>query len=121
MISITVNTKDNIQKDRDILDVLPHGSGIDADWRVSFNNNQTKATFRNSFHCMDESGFYEGWQDFQIVVNLTDSVRNWAHTFKLQFTGDRWLAKKHDLRPYLEDMFAYAFDEIKCATLHSEL
>ena len=50
-----------------IKEELPHGSGIDAKWEVDILRNGN-IVFSNSFHNMDESGFYNGWTDFRVII-----------------------------------------------------
>ena len=51
--------------DKDIIDALPHGSGIDASWNVSrYDNGNVLAEC--SYHGMDQNGYYDGWQDFNV-------------------------------------------------------
>jgi hypothetical protein len=49
--------------------LLPHGSGIDDTWQWT---KDTKYTIRfdNSFHCMNEDGFYTHWVDFGVVLTI---------------------------------------------------
>lgn len=85
--------------------VLPHGSGIDCDWRFE----RTKQSIRayNSFHCMDEIGYYDGYQNFVVIFPNSD-----PHNFRLQFTGNRRGERKYHLREYLEDTIYWALKEI---------
>ncbi len=91
---------------RRIAEALPHGSGIDSDWHIEEKGNKIYAY--NSYHCMDECGMYCGWQDFYVVIPITD-LKN----FKLHFQGGQYLAQKYMLRDYLEDTILYALEEIK--------
>jgi len=49
-----------------IINQLPHGSGIDSDWYISFNPDAM--TCENSFHILNENGFYDGWVDFKVSI-----------------------------------------------------
>lgn len=51
-----------------LLDHLPHGSGIDANWVASEKLVNGKFFLFNSFHMMDEFGMYDGWIDFTVIV-----------------------------------------------------
>jgi len=77
-----------------------HGSGVDSDWKLM--KEKSFAVIKNSFHCMDEHGYYDGWQDFSIKLPLNGDVMH----FKLVFNGDQYLAQKNMLRDYLEQLFA---------------
>ena len=79
---------------------LPHGSGIDADWVVEDKGRYWKCS--NSFHCMNDEGFYIGWQDFSVIISKKD-----IGNFRLHFHGYRYLAERYMLRDYLEDVIHY--------------
>jgi hypothetical protein len=49
--------------------VLPHGSGIDCDWTIE-HTYALRFTCNNSFHAMDNNGFYCGYVDFQVTLDL---------------------------------------------------
>ena len=42
------------------INCLPHGSGIDCSWGYTDHKNN-KITFNNSFHAMNEHGYYDGY------------------------------------------------------------
>jgi len=88
-----------------LLDVLPHGSGIDGDWYIEDKGSYFYAG--NSYHCMDEYGYYDGWQDFYLTIPKKDPTK-----FKLHFRGDQYLARKYMLRDYLEDLFGLRLNEL---------
>ena len=79
----------------------PHGSGINYNYE-NFHQNKERATFCNSFDLMDENGFYEGAIPFKVIVDRYNGV-------KIIFRGltrhGRYLASKHMLREYLEDVY----------------
>ena len=94
----------------DIVDALPHGSGIDCDW----NGYVTKhyVSFTNAFHCMDENGMYDGYADFTVKLPLVDGCLLWDE-FTIEFNGRQsgYLATKYDLREYLLDTIYYELSE----------
>lgn len=53
---------------RALAEALPHGSGIDAQWRVN-QRSKNVFVFHNSYHRMNENGMYCGWRDFAVVVS----------------------------------------------------
>lgn len=111
--------------------MLPHGSGIDCDWNA-YQTNQY-VYFTNSYHLMDQHGFYSGWQDFTVRVerqiydawldateksvfyrHAESKAEQTAHAkvllkilasnFMLHFNnGERYLARQQRLREYLPD------------------
>lgn len=122
----------------DFADQLPHGSGIDASWE--YHTTANYVYFCNSYHCMDEYGGYDGWQDFRIRISkptfelLYDAIgkmRNYkepsrqamikrvdvlldiiCEEFILQFTGNRYKAEKYFLQDYLVDTIVYSIGEM---------
>lgn len=106
---LEVHMKDGSRKD--LLDVLPHGSGIDLKWR--FYANEQNIYAYNAWHCMNEHGYYDGWADFSIV--FPQNSTNLRDDFALHFHGDiaQRKNKQYMLREYLEDTFVYVFSQIK--------
>lgn len=90
-----------------LIDLLPHGSGINADWYVTEKPDRWVAS--NSYHAMDEYGGYDGWADFTLNIPKSD-----PSGFKLQFNGKTaaYLNSKYGLRDYLEDTIVYALEKI---------
>lgn len=82
------NATDNeIDRIVSILDSLPHGSGIDSSWTVTLN--KSSLLLHNSYHCMDDNGYYDGWLDFTIRVSkstLFDSSKL-SYDFTLEFNN----------------------------------
>ena len=84
------------------------GSGIDSNWKVLPNSKSIRVN--NSFHCLNQFGFYDGYQDFEIIFFNDKPMLD----FRLLFTGyDRYLAYKHNLRPYLEELISNTVEELK--------
>lgn len=82
-------------------DKLPHGSGIDCTWEI-----ELKKEFiicKNSWHLMNENGYYDGYIDFTIKVN-PDKPEDFKLTFQTNSRG-YYQIQKHDLRTYLEEIF----------------
>jgi len=88
-----------------IRDTLPHGSGIDAKWAITwFNKASLNGVWAvNSFHEMDENGIYAGWTDFSLKINLD--------TMKITLTG----GGKH--KDYLFETFDYWFSTVRVKLL----
>ena len=86
-----------------IADKLPHGSGIDADWTIDRQENG-KYVCCNSYHMMNEHGYYVGWQNFTVKLDsdgkLLDVQLNGGHSYQ---------ARQSMLLDYLNDTFAYIF------------
>lgn len=86
-----------------LLEVLPHGSGIDCKWQFDYQQNG-KITCVNAFHCLDANGYYCGYADFTLTVDLDKPA-----DFRLVFNGrdSQRLARNHMLKDYLRDTFHY--------------
>lgn len=83
-----------------LLEVLPHGSGIDGDWSFDIID---KAIFcRNSYHRMDGYGYYCGWIDFTIKIKA-DYRDMWGNII---FSVSGRFGKYQDLKDYLYEIVA---------------
>lgn len=92
-----------------------HGSGIDATWKYEETSHGIR--MKNSFHCMDQHGYYCGWADFSYFFAWNSKLID----FRLRFHGPQahYLARKNDLRPYLEDsMVHFLPDETQPGVIH---
>ena len=84
-----------------LLNKLPHGSGIDCKWEfVWLKNGKVKA--KNSFHCMNDGGYYDGYADFTVILHSPFMDHQ---NFDLVFNGryGQYKNKQYMLRDYLED------------------
>lgn len=105
--------KDNIF---DILaTILPHGSGIDSTWHIEILPNRIDC--HNSFHCMNENGFYCGWIDFTLSLKPNNELK-----IKGNFKRDP------SLKDYLYDLFGCWYSEydsivkaFEVVTYHSDI
>lgn len=89
-----------------LVEELPHGSGIDCDWEITATSKSIR--FKNSFHNMNQHGYYVGYQDF--TVRLPLDSEDWVGDFILTLNGRR--SKCADsLREYLTDTIAYSLGE----------
>jgi hypothetical protein len=101
-------TREIVDRDTGKQTSLPHGSGIDATWEVERTKNHIIC--RNSYHCMDEYGYYDGWIDFSLKIPKKN-----PEDFDLHFHTDSagwYRVGKYMLRQYLEDLFAGTFEEL---------
>jgi hypothetical protein len=83
---------------------LSHGSGIDCEWILKLTT-PTRVNARNSYHCMNEDGYYDGYVDFTVLFDLANK-----DYFKITFASDyqsRKRVNQYMLREYLEDTIAY--------------
>lgn len=90
---------------------FPSGSGFDCNYELQETNNlKTEKTFyiKSSYHCMNEHGGYDGYQDFTIKINKV-----WIDSeFTLMFNTPRYKSEKYQLRDYMEDTLHYHFSEL---------
>jgi len=86
------------EREKAVIAALPHGSGIDGDWYCEKQQNGKVACY-NSYHVMDENGFYRAWADFSIRFR-----EDAWDDFRLMFHGrdSQYLAQHYQLRDYLE-------------------
>ena len=108
-------TDEKLDKIEDYLeDTLPHGSGIDAKWEFDYQKNGAILAIC-SYHCMDNHGYYCGWQDFKVKFAAGEPLVD----FTLHFTGGDYLSRKNMLRDYLEDTLRYSISIGYCPTIES--
>lgn len=50
-----------------LLNLLPHGSGIDFNWEIIRHKNGN-ITAKNYFHAMNEYGYYDGIMPFKVLI-----------------------------------------------------
>jgi hypothetical protein len=80
-----------------LCDMLPHGSGIDAEREVDLEaSSGSKIIINLSYHHMDENGFYDGWTSHSIIIrpSLTNG-------FDLKVTGK----DRNEIKGYLAEIF----------------
>ncbi len=93
-----------------LTEMLPHGSGINCKWQFEQLKNG-KVIAYNSYHCMNDAGYYDGYADFKIVF----SVHKALTAFSLHFVGAYAQRKNRQymLRDYLEDTIYNALPDDK--------
>jgi len=114
--------EDNIEEL--LLDILPHGSGIDCDWEfIWYTNGNLDCT--NEYHAMwvNKDNYYIGYIPFKVkFFQYKKDVLNRLHKGKIQIIakkGDidyKIYAPNHDyrsygLKDYLQDTISYALEK----------
>ena len=96
-----------------LVDELPHGSGLDCNWYYDVPSSSNTVRLSNSYHCMKENGYHDGYADFTLIVDCLPDIQN-LHGFRLQFNGreSQKLNYKYGLREYLEETFGWALADI---------
>lgn len=90
--------------------ILPTGSGINCDWQFTERKNGDVLA-HNSYHCMNEHGFYDGWADFTLIFKKDKPLAD----FVLQFNGKaaQYKNKRYMLRDYLEEFICYCIHDMQ--------
>ena len=107
--NIIDNTAEEIEK------VLPHGSGIDCDWRVKHREDTTYCCY-NSYHAMDGNGSYCGYISFMVVFDaltkITDVEVSQDDIDTILAGYADWEGDEDDPSPYLGDLDDYLYDTL---------
>lgn len=107
-----------------IVEVLPHGSGIDASWHLEQLGSLPIVLCSNSFHAMDQNGYYCDWVDFTVKLNLESldfdvEVNNKqieliskAYDIEIDNPTEEELEawEQDNPRPYLDDLDQYIYE-----------
>jgi hypothetical protein len=135
------NGLDELVMFEEFVDSLPHGSGIDCTWGGHTTKHGKYVYFTNSYHVMNEVGYYVGYQDFTVRLDkkefhlfLTytelkrtqcidepdredwtmiahDTIDSILKSFTIQFNNGHYLADYYGLREYLEDTIYWSLKE----------
>lgn len=117
----------NIISEEKLIDLLPHGSGIDCNWEVTKHKNGN-VTCKNSFHSMDENGMYDGFMPFTVRIFRAKKTRlnklsgpcegKWQIIAKkgdIDFTlscNENRKVSFYGLKDYLNDILQYSLESI---------
>ena len=84
---------------KELLDELPHGSGIDGTWRADLIDTTTDLLILScEYHHMNESGYYDGWTAFRVKVKAS-----LLHGITVRVIGP-FPSKYNDTRDYLGEI-----------------
>ena len=87
-----------------IVENLPHGSGIDGETQFSINKSKTnRLLITSQYHVMSEQGYYTRWISFTMTIK-PDLRFGYDLTIKGNFGKDQ------DIKDYLVETFGYALD-----------
>lgn len=84
-----------------LIDLLPHGSGIDSDWKYEIGRKEIKLF--NSYLFMDEFGGYDGWTEFTVSVRA-----DLLFGIVLNINGK--FGKYQDVKDYLYEIMEYSLN-----------
>jgi hypothetical protein len=83
-----------------IIDSLPHGSGIDGITEFNFDESKPdKLIIDSQYHCMNENGYYDGMYGFKLILKP-----DWQN-FKLEIKTNMPEKYKDQTIEYLADLF----------------
>jgi len=91
---------------QELLDMLPHGSGLDGEWSIDYDlSHLNKLVINMSYHAMNDAGYYDGWIDFTLIVlpSLTNEIN-------LHIRGK--FGKYSDIKDYLYEITNYALTQV---------
>lgn len=115
-----------------------HGAGVDDAWKFTCQDLAAKSTYTivtptshtldhvrekvmnikskvlrldNSFHCLNDAGFYCGWAPFSIIFPNNKPVDEYRLVFRGQTAQQ--LQRKHDIREYLDQLIIGAIYDIQ--------
>jgi len=98
----------------DLIEKMPSGSGIDCDY--SWTKSNGKLILHNSFHNMNDGGYYDGYSEFKVYLILKDDGV-WILD-KIRFAKsitDPSTYRKYSnylLRDYLYDTYSWSIEEL---------
>lgn len=98
---LSTTTTEYLQTICNIVNGLPHGSGINGDWHIEIHNKHIIAS--NFYEPMNENGFYDGICHFTVKFPMVN-----PSAFKLTINGrvSHYYNRKYQLREYLDDTIA---------------
>lgn len=86
-----------------IIDLLPHGSGIDSGMKFLWDeSNGQKLVFSCDFHHMDENGYYDGWSEHKVII-----TPSFPFGFDIRVTGRDRNGIKEYLASLIHDSFHF--------------
>ena len=78
-----LETKNIFEFSEILLKKLPQGSGFDCNWELLKIQKNGKYVFFTDFHCMNNDGYYDGYQRIKIYVDPFD-----FKNFRLTLSGN---------------------------------
>lgn len=113
-----------------LAEILPHGSGIDADWYINQQKNGSWVC-TNSFHAMNENGYYDGWIPFKVnfFIHQKDEMNELSgpcagQTQVVHRKGDadfKVFCRNRELRDYLTETIDAVFSNHKLFECRCEI
>jgi len=87
---------------------LPHGSGIDRKTTLDYEKSKPdRIVLHNSYHVMDENGYYAGWVDYRVII--TPSLQ---FGYEINIIGNfSSNIESFGVKDYLYSTYEYALSE----------
>ena len=100
---------------------LPHGSGIDCDWKWNANEDECIA-FYNSWHAMDANGYYCGYVPFEVIITYIDDKFHFDVSIDNSAIDDIMADYEIDVpnAPFLDDLGDVIWQSIDCWANYTE-
>jgi len=94
-----------------IFEFFPHGSGIDFDYNFCTDQwTEFKIVFKNKFHAMDESGYYDRIIPFTVTIKPS-----FFGEYDISIVG-RFSPEYQHIKEYLIELYSITFDKYKYDT-----
>lgn len=109
---------DEMDFEEQLIDKLPHDSGINYDWNCDVNYEENVVVCSNAYDHMNDAGMYDIVLPFQVAFPLDQPM-----DFELSFTGSEEqnaLAEEEQLGEYLEDTVAFTVEEQDIETVFQD-
>ena len=91
------------EKIRSFIVLLPSGNGIDDGVKFCPDiSTPTKLVFSFSYHHMNDSGYYDGWTNHNVIITPC-----FGESFDIKITGPN----KNDCKDYFYDLFSDFFTD----------
>lgn len=84
---------------KDLVEMLPHGSGIDGKVEIDSESTENKIIIHFEYHSMTD-GYYDGWYTYKLII--TPDLQN---DFNMRIMGKD---TPNGAKEYLYEVFEYA-------------
>lgn len=87
-----------------LIDLLPHGSGIDFTWRIEAHANRVEC--HNDLHAMDQNGYYAGYYPFTVkftAEELPEITPDYVDYAVMEEVDQTYMKNYATINPWEED------------------
>lgn len=96
---------DHYNVTKKLLDILPHGSGINGNWHIDYLKNG-KIQAHNFYEGMNESGMYCHTADFTVTLHINHLFQFTFDNLHLTHGSREYTCCLYDIKSYLSDLIA---------------